>query len=332
MDNILYLTPVDELLTQPVKYYKEIKGKDTRKAICNILGMYLGVEKKDIDNIDQIISIIHNASLVIDDIQDNSVLRRNRLCAHLKYGVGMAINAGYLTIFKILTEVNKNNEITEKLKHKIVENIYYTHIGQGMDIYYTQNKIIPTIEEYNTMMEYKTGMLFISIIDLLFEKTKNVIVKKNYNNLLRCVVKFAIFFQIRDDYINLTDIKYWKEKGFCQDFDEQKISYLITYCVNNKMENYETINLLLNKRDKTNGDKIQLLMIMYNNGLLDIIYNKLVELKNEVLELLNYLDIIFEQLPFHNFEVKYVKDFFTNIYTDEDLNNYALRACTNSNV
>jgi hypothetical protein len=31
MDNILYLTPVDELLTQPVKYYKEIKEKIQEK-------------------------------------------------------------------------------------------------------------------------------------------------------------------------------------------------------------------------------------------------------------------------------------------------------------
>ena len=295
------LSPIEGLLVQPVKYYSELKGKNIRKAICNILGLYLGVDKKDIDNIDEIISVVHNASLVIDDIQDNSTLRRNQMCAHIKYGIPITINAGYLTIFKILNEINKSNELSETSKHKIVENIYYTHIGQGMDIYYTQNKIIPTTEDYNTMIEYKTGMLFITIIDLLIEKTKNVIVKKNYNNLCKCVSDFSLFFQIRDDYINLADASYWKERGFCQDFDEEKISYLITYCTNNKLNDYETINLLLKTPNKTNDDKLKILILMKNNGLFDIIYNKLVELKNDVLQVLN-IDIIFQQLPFYRFE------------------------------
>ena len=46
-----------------------------------------------------------------------------------------------------------------------------------------------------------------------------------------------MFFQIRDDYINLTDKEYWKEKGFCQDLDEEKISYIITYFYQNKKIN-----------------------------------------------------------------------------------------------
>ena len=81
-------------------------------------------------------------------------------------------------------------------------------------------------------------MFFFTILDLLIEKTKNIIVKKNYDKLRLSLYNFALFFQIRDDYINLTDPMYWKERGFCQDFDEQKISYLVTYCTNNKMTDY----------------------------------------------------------------------------------------------
>lgn len=294
------LSPLEELLLQPVKYYVEQKGKNIRKHICSILGTLLGVDEKSIENIDKLIGYIHNASLVIDDIQDNSLLRRNQECAHIKYGIPFSINAGYFTIFKILNEMNKNEEINETIRHKIVENIYYTHMGQGMDIYYTLHKIIPSLEEYNTMIEYKTGILFVTILDLLMEKTTNVIVKKKYNDLRVCISNFALFFQIRDDYVNLTDLNYWKEKGFCQDFDEQKISYLIVYCNTHKLEDCETINELLKKPDKTNEDKIELLMLMKNNDLFDIIYDKLVELKCIVLNLLN-ISAIFEEMKFHKF-------------------------------
>ena len=159
----LNLTNEEKILTEPVKYYTELKGKNIRKYISNKLGIYLGINSKDVDNFDEIINIIHNASLVVDDIQDNSFLRRNNPCAHIKYGVPLSINAAYLCTFKILNEINKRDDITETTKHKIVENIYYTHIGQGMDIYYTQNKIIPTIDEYEKIMEYKTGILFFTI-------------------------------------------------------------------------------------------------------------------------------------------------------------------------
>jgi geranylgeranyl diphosphate synthase type 3 len=297
----LDLTNEEKILTEPVKYYNELKGKNIRKYIANILGTSLGVDQQDIQNLDEIVSIIHNASLVVDDIQDNSFLRRNQPCAHIKYGVPLSINAAYLCTFKILNELNKRNDISQITKNKIVENIYYTHIGQGMDIYYTQNKIIPTIVDYDKMMEYKTGMLFYTILDLLMEKTKNVIIKKKYDELTLCLYNFSLFFQIRDDYINLTDPIYWKERGFCQDFDEQKISYLITYCTNNKMKDYELINNLMTKSNKTNEDKIEILKLMKYNGLFDIIYNKLLELRQNVLNIID-INIIFQQLPFYPFD------------------------------
>lgn len=296
------LTNEEKILSEPVKYYNDLKGKNIRKYIANILGNFLDVEQKDIQNVDEIISIVHNASLVVDDIQDNSSLRRNQPCAHIKYGIPLSINAAYLCIFKILNELNKRNDICESTKHKIVENIYYTHIGQGMDIYYTQNKIIPTIHEYSKMMEFKTGMLFFTILDLLMEKTKNIVIKKKYDELRLCLYNFSLFFQIRDDYINLTDPAYWKERGFCQDFDEQKISYLTTYCTNNQMDNYELINQLMTNSNKTKQDKIDILILMKNNGLFDIVYKQLLQLKENVLNIID-VNIIFQQLPFQPFDI-----------------------------
>jgi len=128
------LTDEEKILIEPVQYYTEQTGKNIRKTLSSILGAYLCIDDKYISNMDEIISLIHNASLVVDDIQDNSLLRRNLDCAHIKYGIPLSINASYLVIFKILNEINKRNDISDTIKNKIIENIYYTHIGQGMDI------------------------------------------------------------------------------------------------------------------------------------------------------------------------------------------------------
>ena len=296
--------------TDNIDNIDNIDDKYIRQQSTIYLGKYL--EVNNIDNIDDIddkyiddileyIQVIHNASLVIDDIQDNSLLRRKQECAHIKYGIPLSLNAGYLCIFKILNEINKRQDIDENIKHKIIENIYLAHIGQGMDIYYTKHKIIPDIESYNKMIYYKTGTFLHILLDLIMAKCKNVNLKKKYTELQYSLYDLALFIQIRDDYVNLTDPTYWEEKGFCQDFDEQKISYLITYCTNNKMDNYEKINDLMTKLNKTNSDKIEILMLMKNNGLFDIIYNILWQLREKILFVID-INSLFEQLPLSKFE------------------------------
>ena len=155
------------------------------------MGNLFNIPIEDIENINNLINVLHNASLVIDDIEYNSILRRKNECAHIKYGIPLALNAGYLTIFKVLYEMNKDITISEKLKHKIIENVYLTHVGQGMDIYYTKTQTIPSIEEYYKMIEYKTGIIFLSMLDLFREKVKNIETEIFYTIIL----KFSYFIK-----------------------------------------------------------------------------------------------------------------------------------------
>ena len=209
---------MDEILLEPVTYYKKLKGKNIRKILGDLFGKLLGVNSTNILLINNLVNDVHNASLVIDDIQDNSLLRRNKPCAHLIYGISFSINSSYYSIFKTVMQISQNfSQITTS---KVIEYLYHLHEGQGMDIYYTQNKVIPSIEEYEKIMIYKSGYTFIINLELLLDKSTNVIFQKNQDKLKNVLLLFALFYQIRDDYINLTDIEYWKSKGFCQDFDE----------------------------------------------------------------------------------------------------------------
>jgi geranylgeranyl diphosphate synthase type 3 len=286
---------MENILLEPVTYYKNQKGKNIRKLLGDLFGKLLNVNQDDIDLVNNLTYSVHNASLVIDDIEDNSLLRRNEPCSHIKYGIPLTLNAGYMEIFQSLKIVSNNFSSTTT--NKIIEYIYYIHEGQGMDIYYTTNKIIPSLEDYTKMIIYKTGYPILINLELLFDKSKNVIFKKKYEQFKNILINFSIFYQIRDDYINLTDVNYWKEKGFCQDFDEEKISYLITYF--NTINNTNIIDLLKNK---TNEGKIKILKLFHEHKLFDIIYQKLVELKEKILSEMN-LNFIFDKLLFYKFDL-----------------------------
>jgi geranylgeranyl pyrophosphate synthase/predicted secreted hydrolase len=84
--------------------------------------------------------IMHVGSLIIDDIQDKSDVRRGGQAAHLMYGDAIAINAGTAGYFISLdTLINMNKEeLTLENKLKMYELYFLTlrggHAGQAFDI------------------------------------------------------------------------------------------------------------------------------------------------------------------------------------------------------
>ena len=51
--------------------------------------------------------IVHNGSLICDDLEDNSLKRRGDLCTYKKFGVDYAINAGNFMYFVPMTNFEK---------------------------------------------------------------------------------------------------------------------------------------------------------------------------------------------------------------------------------
>ena len=87
----------------------------------------------------------------IDDIQDNSILRRGIPVAHKIYGVASTINTANYVLFIGLNRVlNLNHpEGTRVYTEQMLE----LHRGQGMEIYWRDNYICPSVEEYKEMVK-----------------------------------------------------------------------------------------------------------------------------------------------------------------------------------
>ena len=58
--------------------------------------------------------IVHNGSLIIDDIEDGSLKRRGDLCTYKKFGTDVAVNAGNLMYFYPITKMPKFVEDPQK--------------------------------------------------------------------------------------------------------------------------------------------------------------------------------------------------------------------------
>jgi geranylgeranyl diphosphate synthase type 3 len=87
----------------------------------------------------------------IDDIEDNSILRRGIPVAHSIYGVASTLNAAIYLILKGLKRAQSFNHpdaITVCTEHLL--DMYY---GQGLEIYWRDNYMCPSLEEYKQMIQ-----------------------------------------------------------------------------------------------------------------------------------------------------------------------------------
>lgn len=78
-------------------------------------------QNKDIYFACGLTEIVHNGSLMIDDIEDGSQMRRGDLCTHKKFGVDVAVNAGN---FMYLAPMNKVNYFVQEKHHLALYRIF----------------------------------------------------------------------------------------------------------------------------------------------------------------------------------------------------------------
>ena len=97
------------------------------------------------------------------------------------------------------------------------------------------------------MVKDKTGGLFRLAVGLMqsFATTNKDV---DYSPL---VDDLAMYFQIRDDYINLADEEYMKSKSFCEDLTEGKFSFPIIHHVRTNPDDTRLISILKQRTDDT---------------------------------------------------------------------------------
>ncbi|XP_043252452.1 geranylgeranyl pyrophosphate synthase-like [Colletes gigas] len=226
----------DEIILQPFSYILQVPGKQIRTKLARAFNYWLKIPHDKLLAIRDIIQILHTSSLLIDDIEDNSVLRRGIPVAHNIYGIASTINAADYGMFIALEKVLalKHSEGTQVYVEQLLE----LHRGQGMEIYWRDNYICPSETAYKQMTIQKTGGLFNLAVRLmqLFSDCKD-----DYSPLAGIL---GLYFQIRDDYCNLHLQEYAENKSYCEDLSEGKFSFPIIHAIQCYPEDRQLMNIL----------------------------------------------------------------------------------------
>ncbi|KAJ6519124.1 terpenoid synthase [Mycena sanguinolenta] len=241
----LLITRLSQTILEPYTYISSNAGKNFRSRLIQSFNEWLQVPPQTLESITTIINILHNASLMIDDIEDDSQLRRGKPVAHKIYGIPQTINAAnymYFLAFQELSQITPGATTSDlkPLYDILTTEMIRLHRGQGLEILWRDSLQCPTEEEYIGMVNDKTGgLLRIGIKLMMACATANKEV--DYIPLTNLI---GITFQIRDDLLNLQSSLYEFNKGFAEDLTEGKFSFPIIHGIRKDLGNRQILNVL----------------------------------------------------------------------------------------
>ncbi|GAA6064542.1 hypothetical protein JCM10212_005646 [Sporobolomyces blumeae] len=231
----------EQVLIEPYTYLASIPGKEVRSALIKSFNEWIKCQDQDLEVVKKVVGMLHTASLLMDDVEDDSHLRRGMPVAHKIYGIPQTINSAnyvYFLAFQELQRITPRPGV--KIEEMVTEELLNLHRGQGMDLFWRENLICPTEPEYIEMVNNKTGGLFRIAIKLMMAASPED-PPRDYTPLANLI---GIIFQIRDDYVNLQSVEYANNKGFCEDFSEGKFSFPIVHAIRADQSNRQILNIL----------------------------------------------------------------------------------------
>ncbi|KAL0565484.1 hypothetical protein V5O48_016542 [Marasmius crinis-equi] len=230
----------ESTLLEPYTFVTSNPGKDMRGRLIEAFNLWLKVPPEKLAVIARIVNMLHSASLMIDDIEDDSQLRRGKPVAHKVYGVPQTVNSANYVYFLAFQELFAIRAEGNDLAAIVNGELLALHRGQGLEILWRDSLRCPTEEEYIQMVNNKTGgLLRIGIKLMMACATANQDV--DYIPLVNLI---GVHFQVRDDLMNLQSPEYSSNKGFAEDLTEGKFSFPVVHSIRSDTTNRQVLNIL----------------------------------------------------------------------------------------
>ena len=206
------------------------RGKGVRPSLLLLMGK-LGPNYSQcmsrLVRLGALAEFIHMASLIHDDIIDDSVLRRGKPTIQAKYGKDMAVYAGDLILSQTLSIILRDNlRDSGLLLAQTIQDMCKGEINQAACRY----KVNVTQEEYYQNIFGKTASMFVTVCKIggmesgcsqaLIELMGNIGLHLGY------------LFQIRDDLLDFSLQDMGDAKSMRLDFQEGILTLPVIYSLN----------------------------------------------------------------------------------------------------
>ncbi|MCK4757916.1 MAG: polyprenyl synthetase family protein [Thermoplasmata archaeon] len=240
-------------------------GKRIRPAV--MLTAYKALDGKNIVEAAPLaasMELIHTGTLIHDDINDRSALRRGIPTAHMKFGTSAALLTGdylFVKAFELLSEYGK--ELRDEITSACIT-LAIGEIIQAQNI----NNVSLTEQDYLSIIEQKTAS------PISASSRAGGLMAGGPDNYLSDLASYGlnlgIGFQIMDDILDVVGSKEDTGKIIGNDLNEGKMTILTIHALGNasQSENNFLKKVILNDRC-TNDDIMEAIDIIRSAGSID---------------------------------------------------------------
>jgi len=202
-------------------------GKRLRPLVTFLTARALGYQGNEHIILAVVIEFLHTATLLHDDVVDDSALRRGKQTANVQWGNAASVLVGdflYSRAFQLL------NQLKNILIYDILAQATNT-IAQGEVMQLVRRyQIDLSLEDYLEMIRCKTAMLFVAASEsaaVLIQPQPLQAAMRNYG------LHLGIAFQMIDDWLDYAVIADDSGKNPGDDLAEGKITLPIIYALQN---------------------------------------------------------------------------------------------------
>jgi octaprenyl-diphosphate synthase len=268
------------LLDKITHYIIKRKGKQVRPMFLFLTAKMLGNINDNTYTAASLVELLHTASLVHDDVVDDANERRGFFSVNALWKNKIAVLVGDFMLSRVLLlSIEKNNirllEIVARAVREMSE-------GELLQIEKARNLDI-TEEVYFDVIRQKTASLIATVCEAAASSVDREDQAANMRQFGELV---GLAFQIKDDIFDYgASDKIGKPTGL--DIRERKMTLPLIHSLSvcDKPTKKELINIIKNHNEDPKKVNIAVNLVIQNGGI-DYAYKRMMEIKNQALELL----------------------------------------------
>jgi hydroxymethylglutaryl-CoA reductase len=236
-------------------YHLDTGGKRLRALLPLLVAESLGDDPARLVPFGAACEMLHNATLVHDDVQDGDRIRRGRETVWHRFGTPQAINLGdamfYYTLL-LLQRLDAPIARREAAARRVLQETLRVIDGQERE-FLLRRSPRPNLRDYFALVEAKTSGLFalpIAGAAALCGQSPQIV-----QGLQEAARHMGVLFQIQDDVLDLYGDKGRGMRG--NDIREGKRSIMVVHALHAGGPDGERLSQILEKdRDTTTGDEV----------------------------------------------------------------------------
>lgn len=207
------------LATEVTKYVVDSGGKRIRPVICILVAKMLNYQGPELIKLASSIELLHTATLIHDDVVDQSSTRRGKDSIHTKWDNAHGVLVGdfvYSKAFQLMASLDN-----QKIIKILADSTNRISEGEVMQLSLKQKKILSK-KNYFEIIDRKTAELFKA--SAITAGTLSSCNQKEFISLTNFAVSLGMNFQIKDDLLDYFGDEKLTGKKIGKDFEEGKFT------------------------------------------------------------------------------------------------------------